>query len=202
MRLIPLALAASIALAGCQSEVTDSAGERIRLASADASRDIADKAADAAGEVREKMLAENISLDGDHDGESRPKAEITPDGDILIGGEALPLDDRQRSLALAYRAEVIEVAANGADIGVQAASVATQAVGEAIASLVSGESSDIGKKVEADSKRIEDAARQLCDRVPALMDAQRALVEAVPEMAPYARIRTHSDGEHHCEIEA
>lgn len=194
-----LALAATLALAACRSGEGESPGERVRAATSEASRKIADSAANVATEVRTEMSSENLKLDAD-DG-SLPDAEITPEGGILIGGEALALDDAQRALALDYRKGIIELAASGADIGVQAASIATEAIGDAIAGIMTGEPVDVEAKAKAKSQEIEKSARALCDRLPALVEAQRALVEAVPEMAPYARIKSETR-DHDCHIEA
>ena len=197
---LALALAATLALTACRSGEGESPGERIRAATADASREIAESAANVATDVRTEMSAENLKLDADDS--SLPDAEITPEGGILIGGEALVLDDAQRALALEYRQGIIELAASGADIGVQAASIATEAIGDAIAGIVTGEPVDVEAKAKAKGEQIETAARQLCDRLPALVESQRALVEAVPQMAPYARVKSESRDENNCHIEA
>lgn len=154
--------------------------------------------AKAMDEARSKLATENIglngefgvSINGDRVGnqgtENLPKAEITPQGDLLIEGKPVVIDDGERKLVQAYRAGIIDVAEAGMDIGVQGADLGMKAAGEAIAGIFTGNTADIEKKIEAESAKIEASARVLCDRLPALLTSQNALAAAVPEFKPYA----------------
>lgn len=156
-------------------------------------------------EAHEKLATENISLNdgvrinaGKHGGagvfndgnkDTRPKAEITPKGDLLIDGKAIAINADQRALLLDYRAQIIGVAESGMEIGVQGADLAAKAMGEAFKGIFSGKSEqDIEKTVEAEASRIKMSAARLCGRLPAMMASQQKLAAAVPEFKPYARM--------------
>src|SRR3546814_3686241 len=71
-----------------------------------------------AEKVRTKLEHENITLSSS---DAEAKAEITPQGDLLIGGKEVATDEAQRALLLEYRAGIIAVAAAGTDIGMKGA---------------------------------------------------------------------------------
>ena len=138
-------------------------------------------------EVREEVANENLSLGRGKDGE--PPAEITPAGDLLIDGQAVPLTAAQREKMLAYRTELAGVAEAGATIGLRSAGLAKDAAATAIAGALRGDDSGaIEAKIKEDAAGIEESARALCDGLPRLYAAQQALVDAVPEFAPYAEM--------------
>ncbi|HEY1139668.1 MAG TPA: DUF2884 family protein, partial [Lysobacter sp.] len=153
--------------------------------------------------AREKLATENISLNGgvhinsgDHHGVSvfsddendkRPKAEITPKGDLLIDGKTVAITAQQRAMLLEYRAHIIGVAESGMEIGVQGADLAAKAMGEAFKGIFSGKSDkDIEKSVDAQAEGIKQAAAKLCGRLPAMMASQQQLAASLPEFKPYA----------------
>ncbi|GAB3384161.1 YggN family protein [Lysobacter fragariae] len=153
--------------------------------------------------AKEKLETENISLNNhfrihtDKDGssvsdneeakDSRPKAEITPKGDLLIDGKTVTINDAQRKLLLDYRGHYVGVAQNGMEIGAQGADLAGKAISEAIGGIFSGKSEkEIERSVEAEATRIKAAARQLCSRLPAMKASQDTLAAALPEFRPYA----------------
>jgi hypothetical protein len=157
-------------------------------------------------EAREKLATENISLNGgvrinagkhggvgvfgdDGSKDTRPKAEITPKGDLLIDGKAVAINAEQRAMLLEYRAHIIGVAESGMEIGVQGADLAAKAMGEAFKGIFSGKpEQDIEKSVEAEASKIKQSAAKLCDRLPAMMASQQKLAAALPEFKPYARM--------------
>ena len=66
----------------------------------------------------------------DDSGTALPKAEITPQGDLLVEGKAVAVDAAQRQLLLDHRANLVAIAqagiaigAQGADLGMQGASL-------------------------------------------------------------------------------
>ena len=137
--------------------------------------------------AREKMAVSNISVS--ENASTLPKAEITPQGDLLIGGKQVTIDEKQRALLLEHRANVTAVALAGMEIGVQGADLGMRAAGEAIKGIFSGNNEDIEKKVEAEAENIKAAAAKLCNKLPALQASQQALAAAIPEFKPYASMK-------------
>lgn len=135
-------------------------------------------------EVRTHVDKDNITLSA-HD-RSLPTAEITPAGDLLVGGKALEVDASQRALLMRYRAHVADIAVAGADIGIQGAQLATKAMGEALRGVVSGDTAGMETRIEAEAEKIEVQAKLLCERMPAMLETQQALARALPEFRPYA----------------
>ena len=137
--------------------------------------------------AREKMAVSNISVS--ENASTLPKAEITPQGDLLIGGKQVTIDEKQRALLLEHRANVTAVALAGMEIGVQGADLGMRAASEAIKGIFSGNNEDIEKKVEVEAENIKAAAAKLCNKLPALQASQQALAAAIPEFKPYASMK-------------
>lgn len=151
--------------------------------------------------ARAKLATENISLtdfhvSGHHNGitvtndedpnDGRPKAEITPQGDLLIDGRKIEANAQQHALLLQYRKQIEGVAGAGMDIGVQGAELGVKAATEAIKGIFSGNPDDVEQRVEAEAEQIKLSARKLCDQLPAMLETQTALAAAMPEFRPYA----------------
>ncbi|RPD88583.1 hypothetical protein [Luteimonas sp. 100069] len=115
-----------------------------------------------------------------------PKAEISPAGDFLVDGKPVRIDDAQRELLLAHRANIIAIADVGITIGIQGARLGTEAAKGAITSALSGQFAEFEKRMEAEGAKIEAEAERLCDRLPALLASQQALAAALPAFQPYA----------------
>jgi hypothetical protein len=141
-----------------------------------------DKAID---EARSELATTNIGLDSS---DGLAKAEITPKGDLLIDGQTIAIDDKQRALLLQYRKQMHAVAEAGMAIGSQSADLAGKAVGEAIGSIFSGDSNKMEKRIEAEAKGIEASAMKLCELLPGLLEAQNAVATALPAFKPYANM--------------
>lgn len=135
-------------------------------------------------EVRQRVAERNISLSSDD--RSAPEAEITPAGDLLIDGEMVAVTAQQRALLLRYRGHVEEMAAAGAEIGLQGARLATRAMSEAVTGLFNGDAEGMQERIEAEAEKIEVNALVLCEKVPDMLEAQQALAAALPEFRPYA----------------
>lgn len=135
-------------------------------------------------EVRKHVDEDNITLSAQD--RSLPKAEITPAGDLLVGGNRVEVDASQRGLLLQYRANIADIATAGADIGIQGAELATKAMGEALRGVVSGDTAGMEQRIEAEAEKIQAQAKLLCDRMPAMLATQQALAQALPEFRPYA----------------
>lgn len=167
-----VALAAALALSGC-----DDRTETIPSG-------MSETAAKAQAKAGEKLATENITIS--HTGQ--PKAQITPQGDLLIDGKAVDVTPEQRKLLLDYRGHIVEIAKAGIAMGVQGAELAGKAVGEALKGVFSGDTDQIEKKVKAEAGKIEDSAKQLCARLPGLFESQQKLAASLPAFAPYARM--------------
>ena len=187
-RFSPLALALTLALAGtaCGEQARSTAQQiadetRQGVAEATAAGGEVDKAL---AEASRKLHEENLSLQVEGVG---PKAELAPQGDLLIDGTAVPFTDEQRDAALAYRKEVLAVADAGMAIGRQGAAIGGEAAALAIESIFGGNPDGAEARIEAEAKKIEAAALALCDQVEGLEAAQERLTALVPEFAPYAK---------------
>lgn len=135
--------------------------------------------------VGAEIATRNIRISNGDD--SEPKAEITPQGDFLIAGKAVPLTPAQRTEMLAYRQQIVGVAQQGVEIGKQGASLGMSAAGAAIAGVLAGESDQqIRQHVEAQASGIREAAVKICNRLPAMMTSQQKLAADVPAFKPYA----------------
>jgi cobalamin biosynthesis protein CobT len=122
-----------------------------------------------------------------HDSNSRPKAAITPDGQLVIEGRRVDATPEQHALLLDYRQQIIGIATAGMDIGASSADMGLGIAKDAIFGKLSGKSD---KEIEADIKpqtdKIEAAAVKLCKRMPELMVSQQKLAAAMPAFQPYA----------------
>ncbi|HEY4581856.1 MAG TPA: DUF2884 family protein [Lysobacter sp.] len=183
MKTARLVLCATLvaSLAACQPKAPD-------IAAAPASQEdaglIARNVEAAMDKGRRKLATENITISNDGQG----KAEITPQGDLLIEGKKVAIDDAQRRLLLDYRSEVSAIASAGMDVGTEGAKLATKAVTEAIGGIFSGRPEDIEARIEAQAQGIKTKARALCDRLPRLYEAQQRVAAGLPDFAPYARM--------------
>lgn len=133
----------------------------------------------------ERLIAEeNMQLEAD----GRPDAEITPEGDLLIGGKSVALSADQRALLAAHRTQLVGIATEGVQIGRQGVDLAGKAMKSALFAVLTGNEARFERKMEAEASKIEASALKLCDRLPALLASQNAVAEAVPEFKPYARM--------------
>ena len=157
-------------------------------------------------QARKELATQNISI-GDgvdiningrkihSDGNGNlPKAEITPQGDLLIEGKAVAINAAQRAELLAYRGQILGIAEAGMAIGAQGANIAGHALSGAVGAIFGGKDGEknFEKKIEAEAAKIEAEAMNICRRLPALMAGQQALAASLPEFKPYARM-TQSD---------
>lgn len=168
-------------------------------------------------EAKKDLVTKNIELDHVHfgndnsndDNDKRPKAEITPQGDLLIAGKKVDATPAQRALLLDYRQQIVGIASAGMDIGTQGADLGMQAAKTAMMGAFSGKSDkQIEAAIKPQTDKIEAAARQLCQqRMPALLASQQELAAAMPQFQPYATMEqkdiddcakdmTDEDGKH------
>lgn len=147
-----------------------------------------------------KLRTENITISGndgivvlsdtnsdDNHASRLPKAQITPQGDLLISDKPVAITPAQRVMLLDYRQQLIEIGAQGIAIGKQGAALGMNAASEAIAGAFSGKpEQEIRRHIEAKTSGIRKAAAKICDRLPAMMATQQKLATDVPAFKPYA----------------
>jgi hypothetical protein len=185
MRKLPaLILVTLLPLAACGKSEPPPASADGAHAATPASSALGRRIQQAMAEASAKLATENMQV-GDHDG-SLPKAEISPQGDLLIKGKPVAVDEAQRKLLLAHRANLVAVAQAGIAIGMQGADLGIEAATGALKSVFSGESEEFGKQMEARGQQMELEARKICDTLSPLLASQQALAAALPAFAPYA----------------
>ena len=123
---------------------------------------------------------------GGSDRGGRPKAEITPQGDLLVAGKQVEITREQRGLLLQYRRQIIGVAETGMAIGVKGADLAGKALAETFSGLLSGDGDAVGKRIEAEGEKLKADARQICAQLPGLLHTQQQLAGSLPAFRPYA----------------
>jgi hypothetical protein len=193
------ALALMLALGACgqapqtnsQSGVTDHAGDTGETPSRSMiSRQIQKGMEKAKQELATRNIDVNsVHINGDRhsDKDSRPKAEITPQGDLLIAGKKMPATPAQRTLLLDYRGQIVGIAEAGMDIGTQGADLGMNAAKEALWGAFAGKSDkDIEAAIKPQTDKIQAAAMKLCKRLPDLLSSQQKLAAAMPAFRPYA----------------
>ena len=132
----------------------------------------------------------NVSINGteyagDPD-DGRPRAEITPQGDLLVDGKPVAIDASQRALLRDYRGEVIAIAEAGIAIGGKGVGLAESALKQAAGAIFSGQTDEMERSIEAEAQKLESEARVLCTKLPAMLETQQQLAASLPEFKPYA----------------
>jgi hypothetical protein len=123
----------------------------------------------------------------DDDGDSRPKAVITPQGDLLIAGKKVEATPEQHAMLLDYRQQIVGIADAGMDIGASGADLGASAAKQAIWGALTGKSDkEIEAAIKPQTDQIQAAAARLCQRMPDLLASQQKLAAAMPEFRPYA----------------
>ena len=133
----------------------------------------------------------NINVNGKQIGKSDsqlPKAEITPQGELLVEGKPVPASAAQRQQLLTYRNQVLGIADAGMAIGSQGADLAGKALGGVAGVIFGGDQAkkDFEARMEAEGKKIEAEAMKVCKQLPALLASQQALAASLPAFKPYA----------------
>lgn len=134
----------------------------------------------------------DVSINGKHyagdEDDGRPRAEITPKGEMLIDGKPVATTPAQQAMLLEYRGQVIGVAEAGMAIGTKAADLAGSAIKESIGALFSGDTDQIEQRVEAQADKLKDEAKVLCTRLPPMLATQQKLAASLPAFKPYANM--------------
>ena len=118
--------------------------------------------------AKQELATKNIDVNSvhvsgnHHDDDSRPKAEITPQGDLLIAGKKVSATPAQQVLLLDYRSQIVGIAENGMDIGTQGADLGISAARQAVWGALSGKSDkDIQAAIKPQTDKIEASAAKL-----------------------------------------
>ncbi|HQX91114.1 MAG TPA: hypothetical protein PKX50_01385 [Thermomonas sp.] len=152
-------------------------------------------------QARRELDTGNLKVDGNfqfgrhHDAAGKsasqlPTAEITPQGDFLIGGQMQPIDTNQRRQLLAYRGLVVEVAKIGIDIGQKSSEAALDAVGGSWLGLMVGAmTGSLERRVDrVVREQVEPGVRGICRLLPKVRNSQQQLAGSVPQFRPYANL--------------
>lgn len=148
-------------------------------------------------QAKQQLATENIDVarihfgnhdKDDHDASSKlPKAQITPQGELLIAGKPVPATPAQHALVLDYRQQLLGFVSAAMDIGSSGADVGIAAAKQAILGVFSGKSDkEIEASIKPQTDAIQAAAMQLCKRLPELLVSQQKLAAAMPAFQPYA----------------
>jgi hypothetical protein len=134
----------------------------------------------------------NVSINGKHytgdEDDGRPRAEITPKGEMLVDGKPVATTPAQQAMLLEYRGQVIGVAEAGMVIGTKAADLAGSAIKESIGAIFSGDTDKIEQRVEAQADKLKDEAKVLCTQLPPMLATLQKLAASLPAFRPYANM--------------
>lgn len=135
----------------------------------------------------------NININGRElrtSGGNLPKAQITPQGDLLIDGKPVTVSPEQRRQLLAYRGQIVEVAQAGMAIGGQGADLAGEALSGVAGAIFGGEEGtrEFEQRMEAEGRKLEAEAMKLCALLPPMLATQQQLAASLPAFKPYARM--------------
>ena len=202
---LTLALLIATPLAACSQSPTPPAAPAAGAATAtdpDAPKTFIGRHVDKAlADARKELATENISI-GDgfnmkinghkihRSDDGLPKAEITPQGDLLVEGKAVDLTPAQRQQLLAYRGQIIGIAESGMEIGAKGADIAGEAMNGVVGLIFGGKEAEkaFEQRMEAQGEKIKVEAMKLCTQLPGLLAGQQALAASLPEFKPYARM--------------
>ncbi|HZX71476.1 MAG TPA: hypothetical protein VFE77_11720 [Rhodanobacter sp.] len=174
------------AAAGTTAQATQDAGDKT------SSSWVARRVREAMQKARQELATSNVDVNsvhvgGIHFGDARPKAEITPQGELLIAGKKVAATPAQQAMLLDYRKQIVGIAEAGMEIGTQGADLGVSAAGEALRGAFSGKSDkEIEATIKPQTDKIQAAALQLCKRLPDLLTSQQKLAAAMPAFRPYA----------------
>jgi hypothetical protein len=197
-----LALILLLPLAACgqsdsQSGAADSTAQATRDTGEKTSSGISGEIQKAMQVAKQELANKNIEVNSVHigdnqhdDNDSLPKAEITPQGDLLIADKKVAATPAQHVLLLDYRQQIIGIAETGMDIGTQGADLGMNAAKEALWGALAGKNDkEIEASIKPQTDKIQAAALKLCQRLPDLLSTQQKLAAAMPEFRPYATMQ-------------
>lgn len=196
--LLPLAACGQSRQADSQPGVADNVTQAIKDADQKTSPSmISGEIQKAMQEAKQELATKNIDVDSVHfgdgqsrDKDSRTKAQITPQGELLIEGKKVTATPAQQALLLDYRKQIVGIAEAGMDIGAEGADLGIKAAKEGVWGALTGKSDkDLEAAIKPQTDRIQAAAAKLCLRMPDLLTTQQKLAAAMPEFRPYATMQ-------------
>ncbi len=196
--LLPLAACGQSGHTDSQPGVADNVAQAVKEADEKTSPSmISGEIQKAMQEAKQELATKNIDVNSVHindnhhdDKDSRPKAEITPQGDLLIAGKQVAATPAQHALLLDYRKQIVGIAEAGMDIGAQGADLGISAAKQALWGKLTGKSDKaIETAIKPQTDKIEAAAARLCQRLPDVLSTQQELAAAMPEFKPYATMQ-------------
>lgn len=204
LRTLPLLCIASGAalLAACSSGNAPASTASAAASGSSTSSVIAGVVDHALDRAEAKLRTQNITISGndgilvmsddgssDHPTSGLPKAQITPQGDLLVSDKPVAITPAQREMLLAYRQQLIALGMQGIALGKQGAALGVRATSTALAAVFAGKSEQqVRQQVEAQAAGIRAAAAKLCDHMPTLMASQQQLAADLPAFKPYAQL--------------
>ena len=201
-----LASALLLPLAACSQSGQDNSQSGAASDTAQAMKEVQQQTSSSviAAEVRKgieqakrELVTQDISVsdvhvgnDSHHHDDTRPKAVITPQGELVIAGKPVQATPEQHTMLVDYRQQIIGIAEAGMDIGASGADIGVTAAKQAIWGALSGKSDkEIEASIKPQTDKIEAAAAKLCQRLPDLLSSQQKLATAMPEFRPYATMQ-------------
>jgi len=199
LRNLAFALLAATPLLGCSQTPAPPAQSSATGATADAPNTVIGRhVSKAIHEARQELATSNISIsDGIdininghkiHRPQGSVKAEISPQGDLLIDGKPEVITPAQRTELLNYRARIVAIAEAGMAVGVKGADIAGEALAGVAGAIFSGDegAKAFEQRMEAKGARIEAEAMKICAQLPPLLASQQRLSVSLPAFKPYA----------------
>ena len=180
LRLLPAVLL-SLPLIACGG-TSSSSDKTVGKSVAEATSGVGQTVKEAMVDARKDITQGNIKISAD----KQPRAEISPDGRLLIAGKEVTVNDTQRRHLQEYRGHVVAIAMDGMDVGLAGAKLGANAAGEALKGIFSGDSEGVEKRINAEAAKIEAQAKRICERLPAMLASQQALARELPAFKPYA----------------
>jgi len=113
---------------------------------------------------------------------------LLPDGQFLVGGDAVALTPAQQALLKDYQAGVRVLARDAAATAKAGAATATAALVAVASSFAGGDSSKAEARIDAPAARTQAAAMQVCTDLASLHDQQQVIAAQLPAFRPYAKI--------------
>lgn len=191
--LLPLTACGQASQTDSQSRSATPAAQSASAGAAPSPSMISREVGKAMEKAKQELATSNIDVDSVHVGHGRrhtssqPKAQITPQGDLLIAGDKVTATPAQHVLLLDYRQQIIGIAEAGMDIGTQGADLGMSAARQALWGALSGKSDkDVEASIKPQTDKLEAAAMTLCKRLPDLLSSQQKLAAAMPAFRPYA----------------
>ncbi len=115
-----------------------------------------------------------------------PYSTIAANGDFIVLGAAVAIDDTQRAQLVAYRQQLLIVVQSGVEIGDRSQDFIAEKLSELVGDVFEDEPTQPDDTSKSDGADLKAAGKRICDTLPLLLKEQDALVAVLPEFRPYA----------------